>query len=54
MVEEKVYCSYIEEHHLGQGHRGESRVDMTLYHLRKGGWSKEREKRGARRPQKEG
>lgn len=59
MVEEKVHCSYAEEHNQGQEHPGESRVDMTLNHLRRGGRSRERGKWGARcssqeAPKKEG
>ena len=35
MVEEKVYYRYVGEHSQRQGHLGESRVNMTLSHVRR-------------------
>lgn len=45
-VEEKVYCRQKGDHGQMQEHVGESRVDITLSHWRKGG--KERERRPKR------
>ena len=52
MVEGKFYCRYEGENSQRQTHLGESRVDMTLSHVRRGGKKGKRGQPGAaaRRP----
>ena len=42
---EKVYYRHVGEYSQRQGHLGESRVDMTLSHVRRGA-AEERDRRG--------
>jgi len=54
MVEEKVYYRYymdiiidiIDKHSRRQGHLGDSRVDLTLTHVKRGGRRRERGESG--------